>query len=109
MSSDGGVKTYYCDVLGQYVQTGKTTDFPGHCNPRLPIYKHVSRNIYLYVQCDHWVINHSLNPNAANIFAVKTKEDIPIPPMKGWRYWHNGKNQPDATMRLVGGANGKKL
>jgi len=99
--SEGGVKKNYGDVLGLYVQTGGTTNFPGQkCNPRLPIYKHESKNIYLYVQCGSWVINHSLNPNAANIFAFKTKEPIPV---KGWRYWHHGKNQLDATMMVLGG------
>jgi len=99
--SEGGVKKHHCAILGLYVQTGGTTNFPGQkCNPRLPIYKHKSKNIYLYVQCGSWVINHSLNPNAANIFASRSKEPIPS---KGWRYWHNGKNQLDATMMVLGG------
>ena len=109
VNSNGGVKTNFFHVLGRYVQTGETTNFPGQkCNPRLPIYKHESRNTYLYVQCNHWVIADKLHHNVADIFALKTEVNS-VPTVKSWRYRHKGKVQSDTTMRVKRVAKGKKL
>jgi len=103
VTSSGGVKTHYCEVLGKYEQTGRKTNFPGRkCNPRLPVYKHESKNFYLYVQCDYWVIANSPSPNVANIFALKSGNVI-TPPISGWKFWSSGKRISDATMKVTVG------
>jgi len=104
VTSNSGVKTHYCNYLGKYVQTGYVTWFPERwsCNPRLPIYKHESNNLYLYVQCNHWVIAPKLHPSEANVFAKKTEVND-VPTVKGWMFWHNGWKYPDHSMKVIDG------
>jgi len=95
LSSSGGIKTKYPSFLGLYRRTGDLANFPGNCNPNLPIYKHESADFFLYVNCyNDWVVRSAPDPNIGSVWS----DNYGFPPTSGWKYWSDGVVESDTSM-----------
>ena len=95
LSSSGGIKTKYPSFLGLYRRTGDLANFPGNCNPNLPIYKHESAEFFLYVNCyNDWVVRSAPDPNIGSVWS----DNYGFPPTSGWKYWSDGVVESDTSM-----------
>ena len=94
ISSTGGAKAKYTELMGIYKLTGDTHN-------SFPTYKHENGEYYLYVNdepYDDWIVSTSGYENTASLFANKPS-DQSGPPTVGWKYFNNGW-QSDPTMRV---------
>ena len=95
LSSSGGIKTKYPSILGLYKRTENLANFPGHCNPNLPIYKHESADFVLYVNCyNDWVVRSAPDPTYGSVWSGNHG----FPPLSGWNYWLNSVVESDTSM-----------
>ena len=96
LSSSGGIKEEYSSRLGLYKNTGNLANFPGHCNPNLPIYKHESAEYFLYVNCrNDWVVRSAPDPTLGSVWS----NNYGFPPTSGWNYYNDdGEVESDTSM-----------
>ena len=95
LSSSGGIQAEYPSFLGLYKKTENLANFPGHCNPALPIYKHETAEYFLYVNCnDDWVVRSAPDPNLGDVWS----DNFGYPPTSGWKYHHDGVVELDTSM-----------
>merc|ERR1719193_2547228 len=72
VSYSGGLKANYPAYIGRYKKTDQLANFPGECNPNLPIYEQEYAEYYLFVNCmDDWVLNPYLHHTNATAWADK--------------------------------------
>ena len=91
VASSGGFAKHYRSFLGTYKLTSKT--YYGQ-----PVYKHVSRNLYLYRNAlSDWVIDWQMTPSQSSVWADADKD---IPTRSGWIFRVNGRATTDSTMRV---------
>jgi len=101
VSSSGGLKENYPAYLGLYKKTDQLANFPGECNPNLPIFKQESGEYYLFVNCNNdWILSSRLHHDQARAFADKSSTSD-APPSTGWKYWQSGDLKTDSTMRVA--------
>ena len=91
IASSGLFAKHYPSYLGLYKLTSKT--YYGQ-----PVYKHVSRNLYLYCNAlSDWVIDWNMTPSQSWVWADAGKD---IPTRSGWIFRANGRATTDSTMRI---------